>query len=292
MGFWESVSLLLPQIHSILLETFLFLTSLSTLVIGCISISKIFLHLFNLFLHLHRPYQDPRGMSVTLRCSGGLWLQDVIERGQQSDHKPSQLYRNYNLTLVSHTQLMIFAVCSPRSWEVQSVSPAASVICGHKKEGEETDRKAERNKKGAKARTKENSQRKSVKSHGNTKKEGKRCVWECKRCDLGRHLFPLGELDRPFCLNRRGNVREPRWYWILADVVLRRIKKVKNMTGRSVLKQQQPFLFPPRTEQMCSQPQLLPDVDIAPSAWAVAACVCVTVCVCVCVSVFFCLMFT
>lgn len=77
---------------------------------------------------------------------------------------------------------------------------------------------------------------------------------------------PLGKLDRPFCLNRGGTSENPRWCSILAAVVLQRIQKVKIFKGRSELTQRQPSLFPRRTEQMCSQPQLLPDVDIGPSA--------------------------
>lgn len=68
---------------------------------------------------------------------------------------------------------------------------------------------------------------------------------------------------------------------VLDAVVLQWIQKVKIFKGRSELKQQLPSLFPPRMEQMCSQPQLVPDVDRGPSAWAVAVCVCLCVCMCV-----------
>lgn len=41
---------------------------------------------------------------------------------------------------------------------------------------------------------------------------------------------PWASLIGPFCLNRRGgDVRDPRWCWILAAVVLQQIEKSENI---------------------------------------------------------------
>lgn len=40
---------------------------------------------------------------------------------------------------------------------------------------------------------------------------------------------PLGELDRSFCLNRVGRIKEPRWCSILAVVALQQHQKSENI---------------------------------------------------------------